>query len=291
MNRDEEQEIDREKVLGLISSKNWDELMPILRDNKTFQALSEDPIFTNVFNTHFVDELINQDTSGDKENIAELGTILTFHKSESYNFRLSTRNHEKLIVLLVEKTQSYDFAKELPHHEICIPIIQEHDKKLADGIAATKVSHEIQSNFSVQEIEKKKTESYAISVFKSPQEQEFYEAARQVFSTSILLPNTALSTVINNGVLEQFNGRERGFFLSTTVDLVVIDSTDYKSTHFFELDSSYHDSPEQKARDELKNRLISEAGFELYRIRKKSGQADMENYITFLKEIKARSSS
>ena len=72
------------------------------------------------------------------------------------------------------------------------------------------------------------------------------------------------------------------FFFNTTVNFVVL-AEDYYPELFFELDSSYHDTEEQKKKDQLKEKLINDSGYTLIRIRKKKA-GDMTDIYKILIE-------
>jgi len=54
---------------------------------------------------------------------------------------------------------------------------------------------------------------------------------------------------------------------------------------FFELDSSYHDTPAQKEKDALKNRIFSVAGLKLYRIRRVAVEKTRADFSRLIREI------
>lgn len=278
--------MEREEVLGLIQKKKWNELLSVLKDNRLFDSLANDSIFINVFNSVFINEFIFH-TEDYEAYIVEYTALHNFHNSTSYKFKLESESYNKLVVILIEFTQSHIYAYELPDYELSKKIISSHEKEQRDIIEATRINHEIRANLSVRNLSNCSEESFVISIFKSPQEEEFYFAAKEVFADNILLPNVALSSVINNSVLNKLEGKHKGYFLSTTIDLVIVDPQTTIPIYFFELDSSFHDTDIQKYKDEIKNKLINEAGFELFRIRKKKSSSGIEQYITLLKEIKS----
>ena len=83
--------------------------------------------------------------------------------------------------------------------------------------------------------------------------------------------------------MDKLDKDSRWHFLSTTIDLVVIETNHFKPIYFFELDSSHHDTEEQKRKDKIKNSLITEAGFDLIRLRKKSGSEDSADFEKYLR--------
>ncbi|MEH2145424.1 hypothetical protein [Nostoc sp.] len=79
---------------------------------------------------------------------------------------------------------------------------------------------------------------------------------------------------------------EISFFFRGIVDCVVFDQHEsYKPIKFFELDSSYHDSPEQKLRDSYKDKILALAGQTLYRIRKTSNNQGRAEFMKLIREI------
>jgi len=247
-----------------------------------------DPNFLYVFNLYFVNELITADDRENEDYIMILTSVHLFHKSESHEFKLLKEEHKKVVLKLVGLTKDIDLARLFPDEQSCRILIDEHNQKEDTNIKTTKDDHRLNQTFNIDEHESVSDESFAISIFKSPQEKDVYTAAAVVFEESKLLPNAALSTFINNNVLSRLTKSEGWYFLSTTVDLVIVDSHTFLPTHFIEIDSSFHDEPEQKRKDKLKNKLITEAGFKLIRIRQKKNDATIDDYITFLTREKAR---
>lgn len=274
--------MDGNLILGYIASKQWSKLLESLKDNVNFNKLLDDPNFMMVFNKYFVDELLKSNDHENEDYQMILVAIHTFHKSSSYSFVLLEEEYKKVVLKLVSITKNVNFAFIYPDEEQCKKLIDAHNSSLDKQIEATEVEYKLNQKFKIIEHKPVTTDSIAISIFKSPQEKDVYTAALEVFGDSMLLPNTALSTVINNNVIDTLNNKEKWFFLSTTVDLVVISRDTDLPTHFIEIDSSFHDSEEQKLKDALKNRLITEAGFKLIRIRQKNNNASIEDYKIFL---------
>ncbi len=70
------------------------------------------------------------------------------------------------------------------------------------------------------------------------------------------------------------------------VDCVVFDYHQlYLPKFFFELDSSYHDNPAQKKRDEYKNNILSAAGQKLHRIRRTDGGQGRVDFTRLIREL------
>lgn len=278
--------MDSNNALILIQKKEWKNLLSVLKDNQIFDNLVSDSIFRDLFHKYFIRELLNDINSSKEDKIIELGAIFNFHKSTSYKFTLPQDEHEKLVVKLVEITGDYIYAREYPNNPICKNIIIQHLKEEEEKSRFIQDNFEVRRNLEIVEFEKIEQESLNKSIFNSPQEIEFYNAAKTVFQDEIILPNAALSTVINNEALNKLENQEKWLFLTTTVDFVIVDNHNYRPIYFFELDSSYHDTPEQIIKDNLKNRLISGFGYKLFRSRKITAGDKTEYFIKWLKEIK-----
>jgi hypothetical protein len=107
------------------------------------------------------------------------------------------------------------------------------------------------------------------SLFRSAQEATFFRALRTAFPTYAPLANVALHAVIDLDALgEQITAAERSYGFRALIDAVVCDPLDgYRPAYFFELDSPHHDAPARRARDAMKDRLVTAAGHRLWRLR------------------------
>jgi len=124
-------------------------------------------------------------------------------------------------------------------------------------------------------------------LFNSRQEDDFFQALRQVFPTYGVYPNVALSCLINfEAIKSSLSSEERSFFFNGIVDCVVFDQhRNYTPVYFFELDSVFHDTPEQKGKDQYKDNILSLAGQKLYRIRKVLDQVGINGFIVMIREV------
>ena len=111
-----------------------------------------------------------------------------------------------------------------------------------------------------------------MSLFKSIQEYEFYKGAKAVYQSWLVLPNVALSAVIDFSIIKNtLTIEEKEYFFRALIDCVVINTDKkYIPFKFIELDSKYHDTKVQKEKDMLKDNILSKAGQKLIRIRQKT---------------------
>lgn len=273
--------MEREEALKSIQEKNWNRLIETLRDNVIFENLISDPIFASLFHDNFIKELLSEQILDKDDELIYLNSVFNFHKSNSYSFQLKDEDLENLLIRLFDITGNIEFAKQRREHLKFKQALAEHkEKQIGENREIA-----ILENLLIEEIDaikRNKTDS----IFKSPQEKEFFLAASKVFSDCIILPNVSLSMVLSSNLLDTLGNHEKWFFLSSSIDIVIVDFYTHKPTHFFELDSGYHDTPKQIEKDNLKNKLISESGHKLYRIRKKKHKDQTQRFIEWLTQIK-----
>jgi len=104
------------------------------------------------------------------------------------------------------------------------------------------------------------------SLFNSPQEKSIYSAIETVFPKLKPIPNVALQQIIPYDLMKsQLSAEKFEFFLKSSIDCVVYEEDMPK--HYFELDSSFHDSDDSKRRDKWKDEICKIAGIKLIRIK------------------------
>ena len=122
------------------------------------------------------------------------------------------------------------------------------------------------------------------NIFKSPQEEELYFAAKETLPNHILLPNTALSTIINESICHLLDKNVANFFWKSTLDLCIVNPETFIPELFIELDSSWHDKPKNQINDKKKDSIFMQAGLTLFRLRKKQNRTMIEEFELFIKE-------
>lgn len=166
--------------------------------------------------------------------------------------------------------------------ELLIRIQKERPEELADARRSTlhiKASTQADTVLPVQ---------YVTSIFRSPQERNFYLAMTDVAPNFIPYPNFAMSAALNFSALEnKISAAAKKFFFNSQFDCVVVDpNNDYRPIHFFELDSKFHDTDEAKNRDRLKDEICAKAGIKLLRIRAfKQQETTREAFAQLIREI------
>ena len=190
----------------------------------------------------------------------------------------------ELMGIYSEKGQNlaYEYVKFCPENEACANFIELYEESLPKII-----EHSQSKQIRVTENRKIVNEDYTTSLFKSRQEEEFFMGVREAFPMYTVYPNVALSCVINFDKIKiHLSQEERAFFFKGIIDCVVFDHhKSYKPTRFYELDSSYHDSLEQKQKDSYKDNILSLAGQRLNRIRQTLGNQGRNEFMILVKEM------
>lgn len=280
--------MERELFFRLIQEKNYSAIIESMRDVESFESVYNDTVFKSVFEANFVSEILQNPTKISDEYIAQISRIYQFNVDKDHPLSLDNTSYKKLTLKLLEFTNDIKYARCFPDEEISKEVIRKNKEKIDESIRIERTQrkeNELFQKFSLEEVRGRDTSSFVIPIFKSQQEHDFYQAAKEVFPKSILLPNAAISTVINNSVLQILPRKERHLFLTSTIDLVIVDRISYRPLYFFELDSSFHDTPKQKEKDGIKDKLISDAGFSLYRIRKTTGRENVQDFRDLLDKI------
>ena len=196
---------------------------------------------------------------------------------------LSSEQEARLIVFLVEwyrerdLRKAYNMARVRPDLDVCRVIINTFEEGEApEGVEPDRGPKPVRGS------------DFATSLFKSKQEEDFFQAVRMIFPTYAVYPNVALSAVFDfEGLKAHLSNHEIGYFFRAVIDCVVFDQhRRYHPCYFFELDSAYHEDKRRKTKDKMKDRIFECAGVKLYRVRKiDSKSSGPSSFIPILKEI------
>lgn len=275
---------DREAIFQLIYKKQWTELVRLLNERGNLIKKSGDEIVImaiETFITQFIDDIKNSEHSN---YISQLHMIFDIHRKEM--FTISEKDFSSIVVELAnyyksDLNEAIYYAKFFPEHPVCADIIEQHTITSPQTI-------EHSQNKKIKITTKRKISKIdsTVSLFKSLQEKDFFLALCRVFPRLDVYPNVALSCLINyEAIKSSLSPEERDFFFKGIIDCVVFDRNHYKPIYFFELDSKYHDTINQKAKDNYKDNIISKAGQKIYRIRKTSYGVGIEEFISLINEI------
>lgn len=265
-----------EECLSCLHTKDWMRLNKILSDNSNCNDLAYDPIF-NIFENNLVDEIKRYEEEGDTEVFAVLARLFQLHQGTNSTLKFSENGLLKIAEYLFDKHPAVPYAQVLKNNLDAQIFLQKHNKDIISQIETTKISANL--NIKIGETGKL---LFQKEIFNSPQEKELYLAALNSLNDVILLPNAALSTIIDSKVCTLLHSEVSSFFFKSTIDLCIVDKNTYKPIFFIELDSSWHDLERNRNNDEKKDQIFKTAGLKLHRLRKKENKSMVEIFELFL---------
>lgn len=111
------------------------------------------------------------------------------------------------------------------------------------------------------------------SVFRSPQERTFLRALSLRFPGLLALPNYPLDQIVALDRVDMIDAKTLRYGKNCRLDAVLIIPDEGDPVAVFELDSSWHDLPENARRDAMKNSLIAATGLPFFRLRAESSES------------------
>lgn len=105
-------------------------------------------------------------------------------------------------------------------------------------------------------------------IFNSQLEYKIYRILLELFPNQLVFPNMALQAIFPYARMQAVLSKEVfGYYLMASVDFCVTLTSTYLPLVAFEVDSDYHDSQKQKARDERKDQIFTAGGIALIHLR------------------------
>lgn len=253
--------------------------MKVLSNNSTAKDLAESPKFS-IFENFFIDELKRHENETSEDLIIVAARIFQIHRHDNSVFKLSENALRGIARYLFDKNPQEIYAEILINEADAQLFLRNQrnfiQKKINTELLRAHLNIKVGENGNLR---------FDKDIFNdSPQEKELYLAARNILTDSILLPNTALSTIIDSRVCAFLDNTTTNFFYKSTLDLCVANSTTFRPELFIELDSSWHDKPKNLDNDKMKNEIFKKAGLKLHRIRKKENKEMVEIFELFIKE-------
>ncbi|MBV1911851.1 MAG: DUF2726 domain-containing protein [Kangiellaceae bacterium] len=257
---------DREELFQLLAAKDWDNIAKIMYRNP--ELIGTDPIILqaiNLFENEFFKDVCSL---GHKEKLSkfEYPGIVIELKSKSFSDTFVSRFvDEKLKTLkALNSDKLFNYASSHQESKMACDILIEIQTKKPEV-----VSDAIRQNTSIKSTRTRSGKRAIVKLFKSKQEENFFEAIRQAFPTYHPYPNVALSSVIDfDAIKNDMNAFQKEYFFRSVIDSVVFDSGNgYIPMHFVELDSVFHDNEKAQKNDKLKDEIFEIANLKLVRIR------------------------
>lgn len=267
------------------TEKRWSELWNYIRLDPEF--VKENTVVRHAivdYESFFFSKLHDEpDTEFLLQNFE---TFYTLHKRKLHI--LSEERFKLLIRKMAEIWKDKDLRKAYilavnnVNDELCKDIIAEYQNSLPK-----QVFHSQSKVIQVVENKNISLSDGRHSLFKSPQEKEFFDAVRDVYPQFIVYPNVAVSSVIDFEIVKpRLSDAEKKYFFTAIIDCVVFDYQQlYLPKYFFELDSSYHDDSTQQTKDEYKDNILSAAGQKLYRLRRINNNQKRVDFVMLIREL------
>lgn len=267
-----------EDCLQHLMNRKWIELNTVLSDDKSAEHLADSPTFS-VFEKVFIEEIKRLEDETNEDLLIVAASIFQRHYYKNSSFRLSVDAEFRLAKYLFDKYPHEAYAEILIGDPSAEAYLERRNNERQNEIDNNVLS----SNLNIR-IGEHGELKFDRDIFKSPPEKELFLAAQKVLPGSILLPNTALSTVINSKVCQFLTNKTTDFFYKSTLDLCVVNPENYMPEIFIELDSSWHDRPGQIEKDKMKDEIFGKAGLRLDRLRKRQNKNMIEIFELFIKK-------
>ncbi|ROM19256.1 hypothetical protein BK643_00780 [Pseudomonas protegens] len=263
---------DREQLYTLLAQKNWEAIGKIIYKNK--KARAQDPFLAQV-TTFFEVEFFSFAESlsaAERAKQFEFTNLIIELGQHGFSQGFVDRFVDERLKLMQETRHSalLNYAQSYQHRPLAMQIIQSFMQTKPETVAAS-----LRENMTIRATTVVAGKASTIRLFKSKQEEHFFEAVRRVFPTYHPYPNVALSCVLDySAIKDQLSEKARSYFFHAIIDSVVFDvGSGYEPRYFIELDSSFHDEAQAQANDQLKDSIFRAANVKLIRIRPLNAKA------------------
>lgn len=250
----------------MLANKDWDSIAKAMYNNA--ELVNTDPVFAQAIRLFEAEFFVVTDPLPDKDKLKVYeypSLIIDLNRHKFSTDFVNTFVEKKLRLLRETKSDKLlSYASSYQHHPLAVQFLNEIQSEEPTRFADARRQDVSIKSTSTHEGEKKTT-----SLFKSRQEQLFFEAVREAFPTYHPYPNVAVSCIIDYSKIKEYLGAmEREYFFKAIVDCVVFDTGNgYEPKYFIELDSTYHDNPRAVKNDQMKKAIFEAANTELIRVR------------------------
>jgi hypothetical protein len=250
----------------MLADKDWDSIAKAMYRNSAL--LNSDPVFAQavtLFESEFFAEtdLLHPI---EKQKIYEYPHLIIELRKHAFSHIFVETFIDRRLELLktIGSKNLLNYALQHQERPLATEIVQSIRASQPEAIADAR-----RENVSIQATPVVPGAKRTTRLFKSHQEQCFFEAVRDAFPTYHPYPNVAVSCVIDySAVKANLTTEERKYFFMAIIDSVVFDSNNnYEPKFFIELDSQYHDSGTAASNDNMKDNIFKAANVKLIRIR------------------------
>lgn len=277
--------IDTEKLFQMLVEKDWNSIAKIMYRNA--KLIDSDPIFTQairLFESEFfiVTDLLS---ATEKKQVYEFPSLIIESNKHTFSKLFVDQFIDRKLTFLKQLNSDHllSYANQHQDRPLAVQILKEVGEKTPEVLA-----NACRQNVSIKTTSTTNEPKKTTSLFKSQQEQLFFEAVRSAFPTFYPYPNVAVSCVIDYAAIkEALTAAEREYFFKAIIDSVVFDNNNgYEPKYFVELDSHYHDNQHAEKNDRMKDAIFKAANVKLIRIRlHDQREASVERFKQLVQEI------
>ena len=276
---------DREQLYTLLAQKDWQAIGKIIYKNK--KARTQDPFLAQVtafFEAEFF-TFAEPLPAAERAKQFEFTNLIIELGQHGFSQAFVDRFVDERLKLMQETKSSalLNYAQSYQHRPLAKQIIQSFLQTKPEAVAAS-----LREHLTIRATEVVAGKAKTIRLFKSKQEEHFFEAVRRVFPTYHPYPNVALSCVLDyTAIKDQLPDKAKSYFFRAIIDSVVFDvASGYEPRYFIELDSSFHDEAQAQVTDQLKDSIFRAANTKLIRIRPLNANASsVEEFEKLVREV------
>lgn len=257
---------ERESLFHMLANKEWDSIAKVMYRNS--KLIGSDPVFAQAIRLFESEFFVETDSlpPNEKKKVYEYPGLVIDLKQHAFSRLFVETFIDKKLTLLRDTKSDHllSYAASHQNRPLAVEILKEIQSKTPETLADAR-----RQNVSIKSTPTTNRKSQITNLFKSRQEQQFFEAIREAFPTYHPYPNVAVSCVIDFAAVKEFLSREeRDYFFKAIIDSVVFDSGNrYEPKFFIELDSHFHDNERAANNDRMKEAIFEAANVKLIRIR------------------------
>ena len=258
--------LDHEVMFRLMKDNQWDELSELIFDNKSL--MKTDPLLSHaikLFESEFFRD-ITSFSAVDRLNKLRNVSLIIESKRDGFSQDFVNKAIDYKLIALKETNDRglTNYASTYMDRPLALEILKEMKSEKPEVFAQAK-----RTATHVNARSTKEKTGRTLKLFKSPQEENFFNALKIVFPQYYAYPNVAMSCVIDfEAVEKKLTQEQKGYFYKSVIDFVIFDPQQgFEPINFFELDSSFHDTDKAKHNDQLKDSIFAAADVKLVRIR------------------------
>lgn len=230
----------------MIANKEWNSFVQFMHDNIKFVD-SNDPVLAQAISLFESEFFVQTDLlpPQEKKEAYDAPGVFIELKENPFSEEFANKFIDKKLQLLRDTKSNHllSFAASHQDRPLALEILREIESKNPEVLAEAR-----RQKVSIIATSINSGKPLTTKLFKSRQEQNFFEAIREVFPTYHPYPNVAVSCIIDyEAIKRNITPEERDYFFKAIIDSVVFDSINgYEPKFFIELDSHYHDNERTK---------------------------------------------